>query len=274
MTDTENKALYIAEECRKAGMTLAGAAGVIANIEAESAFNPKNVQDAYESKVGNDNTYTAKVDSGAYGNFTSDAAGYGLAQWTAGSRKQLMLAYFRNRGKSIGDFQTQVDFLIYEMRQYTKAWNVVTASNNPYECGYAVCKYYEIPANTEQQANYRGELGKKWYNWLSTAMHFGEQSTIKDEPAKPAVKDEDGIDIPKTWPPRTIDSHCTGWPEVKLLQALLTCRGYSVVINGIYGEDLVKALKKFQKASGLKEDGVCGKDTWSALGISKSLFVG
>ena len=48
MTDTENKALYIAEQCRRAGMTLAGAAGVLANVEAESAFRNDNLQDCYD----------------------------------------------------------------------------------------------------------------------------------------------------------------------------------------------------------------------------------
>ena len=38
MTDINRKALYIAQECLKAGMTVAGAAGVLANVAAESAF--------------------------------------------------------------------------------------------------------------------------------------------------------------------------------------------------------------------------------------------
>ena len=62
MTETENKALYIDEQCRKAGMTLAGAAGVIANVEAESAFKSTNLQDCYERPIGmNDEQYTAVV---------------------------------------------------------------------------------------------------------------------------------------------------------------------------------------------------------------------
>ena len=52
MTDTENKALYIAEQCRKAGMTLAGTAGVLANVEAESIFSPINLEDSKENRVG------------------------------------------------------------------------------------------------------------------------------------------------------------------------------------------------------------------------------
>lgn len=45
MTDTKDKALYIADQMQKAGATMVGAAGVLANIEAESAIIPINVQD-------------------------------------------------------------------------------------------------------------------------------------------------------------------------------------------------------------------------------------
>ena len=257
MTETENKVLYIAEECRKAGMTLAGAAGVIANIEVESAFKSDNVQDSYESRVGNDEAYTAKVDNGIYHDFTRDAAGYGLAQWTAGDRKANMLAYFRQRGKSIGDFGTQVDFLIHEMRGYSRAWNTCTGSNDPYECGYNVCKYYEIPANTETQAQYRGSLARKWYDWL--AKNAGAA------PDPIPSTDEEGIPVEKTWPPRTVDLHCSGWPEIWMLQGIMKCRGYSVTVDGIWHKDLTKAVKKFQKSQGLQDDGCVGEKTWASL---------
>lgn len=71
------------------GMSKHGAAGLMGNLYAESALNPKNLQNSYETKLGyTDDTYTAAVDSGAYGNFVRDSAGYGLAQWTYWSRKE------------------------------------------------------------------------------------------------------------------------------------------------------------------------------------------
>ena len=177
MTDQENKALYIAEQCRKAGMTLAGAAGVIANIEAESAFNSNNLQDAYESRLGmNDEMYTSRVDNGSYLGFVDDSAGYGLCQWTASDRKDGMLKFHRSRGRSIGDFATQIDWLLTEIRSYSLAYNICMNSNDPFECGYTVCKYYEIPANTETQALYRGRTAQKWYKWL--AQNAGTESTF------------------------------------------------------------------------------------------------
>ena len=283
MTESENKALYIGEQCRKAGLTLAGAAGVIANVEAESAFKETNLQDTYERSLGmSDRSYTDAVDCGSYQDFTRDAAGYGLAQWTAAERKAKMLVFFKQRGVSIGDFRTQVDYLLHEMRGYTRAWETCTSSNEAYECGYAVCRYYEIPADTEAQARQRGYRATNWYTFLANAMNTGAESSISengssgDQGAAESGKsgsesgntqelDEDGLPIPKTWPPRTIDTNCTGWPEVKLLQALLLCHGYNVLIDGIYGEALRRKVALFQDAYDLGNDGIVGPKTWAAL---------
>ena len=65
------------------GMRVAGASGLIGNLEAESALNPKNLQNTYEKSLGyTDESYTKAVDNGTYSNFVKDCAGYGLAQWT------------------------------------------------------------------------------------------------------------------------------------------------------------------------------------------------
>ena len=76
-----------------------------------------NVQNSFEKKLGlNDETYTLAVDSGAYGNFVRDGAGYGLAQWTFWSRKEALLKFAKEKGKSIGDLQMQLDFLWKELK--------------------------------------------------------------------------------------------------------------------------------------------------------------
>lgn len=89
-----------------------GVAGLMGNLYAESTLNPKNLQQTYEKKLGyTDDTYTAAVDDGSYTNFVKDSAGYGLAQWTYWSRKQALLTYAQGKGASIGDLETQLDFL-------------------------------------------------------------------------------------------------------------------------------------------------------------------
>lgn len=91
-----------------------GVAGLMGNIQAESNFNPKNMQNSYEKKLGfTDDTYTAAVDSGAYGRFVEDGVGYGLCQWTYKTRKEALLKFKGTR--SIGDLEMQLDYLWKEL---------------------------------------------------------------------------------------------------------------------------------------------------------------
>ena len=93
------------------------------NLYAESALNPKNLQNSYEKKLGHtDESYTAAVDNGTYGNFVRDRAGYGLAQWTYWSRKEALLAFARSKGRSIGDLEMQLDFASRSFRADTKPY--------------------------------------------------------------------------------------------------------------------------------------------------------
>ena len=47
-----------------------GKGGLIGNLDAESGLKPKNLQNSYEKKLGyTDDSYTAAVDNGSYGNF-------------------------------------------------------------------------------------------------------------------------------------------------------------------------------------------------------------
>ena len=104
------------------GMTDCGAAGLMGNLYAESGLIPTNLQNSYEKKLGyTDATYTEAVDSGAYSNFVKDSAGYGLAQWTYWSRKQGLLDYANAAGKSIGDLETQLGYLMKELSGSYKA---------------------------------------------------------------------------------------------------------------------------------------------------------
>ncbi|MCY8180907.1 MULTISPECIES: N-acetylmuramoyl-L-alanine amidase [Bacillus] len=51
-----------------------------------------------------------------------------------------------------------------------------------------------------------------------------------------------------------------------ILQALLICKGYEVNgLDSIFGSGLQKAVRAFQKASGLSADSIAGKATWAKL---------
>lgn len=56
--------------------------------------------------------------------------------------------------------------------------------------------------------------------------------------------------------------------EVKVLQRLLSGSGYGIGsygVDGVFGNDTVKAVKAFQTANGLTADGVVGQKSWSKL---------
>ena len=88
-----------------------GVAGLMGNLYAESGFRPQNLQNVYEKLLNRtDEEYTKQVDSGEYKDFVEDKAGYGLAQWTYWSRKEKLLKFAKDKKKSIGDLEMQLEF--------------------------------------------------------------------------------------------------------------------------------------------------------------------
>jgi hypothetical protein len=236
-------------QCLKLGMTPAGAAGCTANILAESAGRPNNVED--RSGI-DDATYTRDVDSWNYRSFVSDRYGYGLCQWTSPTRKQSLMDYAQTHGKSIADAEMQFQFMAREMRSnYTYVWNILTHTSDPYEAGYVMCKFYEIPADTERQSQYRGNQAKKVYERCSGTT--------------PVSGGEDYPGIERYWPPRMICKGMNG-ADVTVLQALLVAHGYTLnAVNGVFDASTDKAVRKYQEDNGLTVDGVVGPQTWAKL---------
>ena len=102
---------------KSVGMSEYGIAGLIGNLDCESALNPKNLQDSFEAVIGfTDESYTAAVDDGSYKNFVYDNAGYGLFQATWWSRKKALLDYAKECGTSIGDLEMQIRFIHKELK--------------------------------------------------------------------------------------------------------------------------------------------------------------
>lgn len=54
--------------------------------------------------------------------------------------------------------------------------------------------------------------------------------------------------------------------DVKAMQLLLRCHGYTLDADGEFGHITELSLKRFQAAQGLKHvDGICGEETWKYL---------
>lgn len=53
---------------------------------------------------------------------------------------------------------------------------------------------------------------------------------------------------------------------VRELQRRLSVKGFTLNADGIFGAKTAAAVKAFQKAAGLTQDGIAGPNTWAALG--------
>ena len=141
---------------KAAGMNDYGAAATMANINAESALRPDNLQNTYEKKLGmTDAQYVAAVDAGTYTNFVHDAAGFGLCQWTYWSRKQNLLNYAKNAGTSIADMEMQLGFMLQELKAYPSLWNLLKTATTVKTASDAFMCSYERPADQSEAAKTR-----------------------------------------------------------------------------------------------------------------------
>ena len=144
-----------------------GVAGLMGNLYAESGMSSNNLQNTGNTKLGmTDEEYTAAVDNGVYtaDQFVHDGFGYGLAQWTYYSRKAALLAFAKDQGKSIGDLETQVAFLLQEIKGYETVWNTLIAAASVRTASDAVLLQYERPADqSESMQAKRSGYGEDYY---------------------------------------------------------------------------------------------------------------
>lgn len=152
---------------KKEGFSDFGVAGLMGNLDAESALRPNNLQDTYSRSLGlSDAEYTTKVDNGTYTNFVRDSAGYGLAQWTYWSRKENLLNYAKSKKKSIGDLEMQLEFLVQELKTSYKnsVYNILVNATTVQQASDVVLMNFERPANAAAQKSKRAAMGQVYYD--------------------------------------------------------------------------------------------------------------
>ena len=146
-----------------------GAAAIMGNLQAESAMNPKNLQNSYEKKLGyTDDSYTAAIDSGRISRekFMNDSAGYGLAQWTHYSRKKNLYDWLIP-DFSIGDLEGQLRFLIMEIGAYGLTDQLKSDKLSLWDKTALVLRKYEKPkdqtdANVDRRNRYSQQFLDKY----------------------------------------------------------------------------------------------------------------
>ncbi len=170
-----------------AGLTPAGAAGLMGNLQAESGLNPRNLQNSFEKKLGyTDASYTAAVDSGAYTGFATDGAGYGVAQWTNPDRKAGLLTCAQKRGASIGDLEMQLGFLMQELSgSFRGVLATLKTAATVREASDAVLLKFERPANqSAENCARRAQLGEMFLDLYGGGVNVSYLMTAAELCAK------------------------------------------------------------------------------------------
>lgn len=144
----------IYNKLRAAGLSHAGVCGLMGNLMAESALVSNIAQRGMTTL--SDEDYTTKFDN-APDSCIRDGVGYGLAQWTFWSRKQALWSYARRQGKSVGDEEMQLDFIVFELGQdYPGLLDFLRSAEDIYAAADRVCREYERPAlnNVDRRYDY------------------------------------------------------------------------------------------------------------------------
>ena len=149
------------------GLNDYGCAGLLGNINAESAVDPNNLENIGNSRLGmTDAQYVSAVDNGGYTNFVHDAFGFGICQWTWWSRKKALYDFAKSKNKSIADLETQLEFLYKELSEsYPTVLLTLKNATSVLEASNSVLLKYECPADqSTSMQNRRASYGQTYYD--------------------------------------------------------------------------------------------------------------
>ena len=245
--------LSILQSFVAAGMTPVGACAMGGNIQAESGFK-SNIAQRGMTKLS-DEEYTAAADSGTI-DFVRDGVGYGLCQWTYHTRKLELRNFARERGKSVGDEQLQVEFCLRELKEdYPDLWWYLCETQDITAATNRICREYERPAvnNTSVRTMYANQLYMQYGEQLKLPQSVNTDSSLGERAKLPSQGSQGSAIMPTI---RRYDNS----PEARYLADKLAALGYNVLWDGLWA-----ALVDYQGKMGLTVDGICGQETWAKL---------
>lgn len=169
-----------------------GVAGLMGNLYAESALIPNNLQNSFNTKLGmTDAEYTTAVDNGSYTKFSSDGAGYGLAQHSYSTRKAALLAYAEAQNASIGNLDMQLAFIYKEISEsYSSLLTTLKNATSVKAASDAVLTKYEKPADqSDTVKTKRAGYGQTYYDkYAGSSASSTSSSTVTEKKATDAAK--------------------------------------------------------------------------------------
>ena len=114
-----------------------GVAALLGGIFYCSRMDPMSIDKPND--IWAESEYTTNVDNGVIplSEFRKDGLGYGLMRWTTWWRKQSLLNYAKKKEKSIGNIETQLEFIWDELNSITYG-DVLCKLQNAKNCREAV----------------------------------------------------------------------------------------------------------------------------------------
>lgn len=177
-----------------------GVAGLMGNLYHESSLIPNNLEGKYNKVLNLTNAeYTYGVDNNTYKNFVSDGAGYGLAQWTVKSRKEKFYKYWKTKGGSIGNIETQLEFLYLELvEDFSKeVLPTLKTATSVLEASNTVLKEYENPeVQSDTVKTNRANKGMEYYN---SYAHITAEVVTQNYPSIEAQDEEETWELVIRW---------------------------------------------------------------------------
>lgn len=164
-----------------------GTSAIMGNLMAESSLNPRCMTGI------KDPDYVSKADAGDI-DFAHDGHAFGLAQWCYYTRKGGLQAYAKQTGRSVGDIQMQLEYLVKEMSQdYKSVWKAVTEANAIRTTSDIVMLRYEKPGTMTEAAKVkRANFAMAFYNQFADKTPTPEPSGKKTVKAKSQVNIRSG----------------------------------------------------------------------------------
>lgn len=186
-----------------------GVAALMGNLYAESGCTPYACQPSrsYSTCM----TYIGHVDRheinetgfvhhgcSSTGGVAEGQGGFGLAQWTYYTRKQLLYDYWLTRGGSIGDLDMQLTFLIWELQtNYNLVWNALVNATNIQAASDIVLTQFEKPTDQSQAVkDIRAGYGTDIYNQYNGTTPIEPPTPQPPSPGPPNPDPQPPLELP------------------------------------------------------------------------------
>lgn len=240
---------------KQGGLSHAGACAVMGNMYCESLLKSDNVEDRCPMS---DAAYTEAVNTGAMScyQFSRDAYGYGLCQWTYWTRKEELYKRTVAKGKSVSSEMAQCEFCLAELkRDYLQLYNYLCGDCDLYPATSRVCKEYERPAVNNVDARYA--KAKEYYDGLSNDSGNSVHPVGTTNDVKPSGSATVSV--------RVLRKGDKG-RDVFMLQTGLQDMGIDCGLpDGDYGAKTEAAVNDLKETVGLTMDGAADADVWQIL---------